>query len=300
MPDVKAPVFYNCWNKNVVCAFKTDDGDEFFATFGKHSEHFPLYGASYDNVMLYNRTKGVGYGLTVPVMLGLETSLEGNRFRVAYRGDLTCYDGGRAGPSVPVAVDLQFQAQPTRTDLFFLKRLLPIRSRFIPGAIFNNKIIRGAGPGSITIGGIRQGVSANFCSGHLENGQSSLLTRRAWVIPYRYLGLLKDDSTTVSFYFNWAIHPFKARTLEERLVNQVKKRIKKEVLYRHDGRRFSVSHRRPEDLDTEYIRELFINPFPMGEFGFSRSFIEASGPGASRWYGILEDFTHPDINGLSA
>lgn len=292
------PLFYNTWNQNITCSFQTEDGSQWFAVFGKHSRHFPIYGASYDTVMLYNTTFDLGYSVTKDALETLRISWKKSQLSLLFEGGLQRFHE-RVDPLIPIEISLVFETLPLNKDRLFLKRLLPWGARWIPGAIFENQILIDANAGNLSLkcGKALLKIVPGTLRGHFENGCSSLINARAWLIPYRYLGILKDHGKGFQFYFHWRIHSLEAASFLEKLVNQIKKRINKEKLAAFNGN--GVKEKSGVSLASDrpvQIREIWRDTHKMGEFEFYRSFVEAQGGDGSLGYGILEDFEHPNFH----
>ena len=292
-----APLFYNCWNRNAICSFVLVDNSRWFGVFGKHSKHFPIYGASYDNLMLFNVTTGVGYGITEESLPNLRFVWEMGSLRVFFEGTVDVYDQ-KSPPreTVPLKLDFSFRAVPLPEDKVFLKRIIPIASRWVPGAVFRNHLLVDdtSSYSFVDLGGKCRAVESLSLKGHFENGSSSLINHRAWTIPYRYIGLLRDENRDISFYYRWQIKPLPAKSLFGKSVAMILKNIHKETTVLYSGRdaRVMPSNVRglPETIDKS--NELFSIPCRLGEFNFKRGFLKVQGQGADQryWYGILEDF----------
>lgn len=306
------PLFYNCWNQNVIAQFQTEDSTCWFATFGKHSKNFPIYGVSYDNLMLYDASSGTGYGLTEEVLPQLSFQWKEGIFKADFKGEVSVFgrtQGSHRDPSsfgrpqqptgkTFLAVSLEFKTIPLDKNLLFLKRILPSPNRFIPGAVFQNQMLApGASQGFLQIQDKKLGIIQHSLTGHLENGVSSFINSWAWNIVYRYLGILLALGDETRFYYNWRLYPLRPHSPRDGLVNRIKRKINKEVLVASVGLGQGIKHLDPTVLSTpsQAARELFKIPCSLGAFQFSRSFIEVKDSEDRLWHGILEDFKHPDI-----
>lgn len=299
------PLFFNCWNQNVVCSFCAVDGSEWFAAFGKHSKHFPIYGASWENLMLYNKTTQTGYAVTQDVLTSLRFHWQGSLFRLEYEGRVSVYGYHNVLPSSTVwlRIQLAFEALPLKSEHVFLKRLAPTPNRFVPGAIFRNQLLLGypSCPDFVEIENDNVVIPRVMLKGHLENGVSTLINGRIWTIPYHYLGLLRDEeSKNLSFYYKWNIRPLKPGNAFEKAVCAILKGLAKERVVLRRGTEIQTWDYRPDGIfeHTESPDELFSVPFQLGEFVLTRRFVRVrSFDKNQNWYGILEDFSLPEFDG---
>ena len=298
--DSRRPLFFNCWSRNILCHFQTPEGARWFAALGRHGRNFPIYGSSYDSLMLVQAETRLGYGRIAEEISHLSFRREGDLLSVEFEGELGVYPAGHGTfGSVPVKLALHFHATPTGREKVFLKRFLSLGSRFLPGAIFDNQMLSGAANqlNYIQVAGTYSPVIPLGIRGHLESGQLSLLSPRPWSLCYRYIGMVGEEFSPFPFCCEWDLLPWKKGSWGYRAASWVKGRLHRSAYICRDLQgNIRKALGKPEGLPAAGPQhELFALTHPLGEFSFSRAFLRVPDSLGKTWWGIREDFSHPEL-----
>lgn len=316
--DTTKPLLFNCWNKNVLLSFSTDDGSGWFVVLGKHSLHFPVFGASWDNVMLINMQTREGFGRIADQIAGLRLEQSEGGLKAdldetlsplaspkpdLHESSVTSHDVSSPPGGLRVRLSMDLKALSAGRERVLLKRLFPVESRYVPGALFCNQVLSSSGvsnSGCLEISGRRLTILSETVRGHLESGRSSLLSHRPWSLLYWYAGFLSEAPAPFCFAYDWGLIPWKAGAVEYRLASQFKKHVHKFVTVTRDVSGAAVhagpARKAPLAQQMRFRQRLFVMHCKLGEFPFSRAAVYFKDSQGDSWWGIEETFQHPELD----
>ncbi|MBI4055721.1 MAG: hypothetical protein HY402_06290 [Elusimicrobia bacterium] len=306
-------LFYQTWGQNLIVSLSDAERRRWIGVLGKHGPHFPIFGSSFENILLYCPQERLAYGLIQEQIPELSLHFRERSLRAEFTGRLVTYTPQPQGsdPGTSCQLRLAFSTKPMGKQKKFLKRLLPGNSRFVPGAAFDNQWLSGATQENwILLGRQRLSFQPQLSYGHLENSRWSLLTPRHWHAPFHYLGLL---GPSLSFHYEWNLLPWTGKHPLEKAISKIKSKIREKKTFSANpaaapapfaglrvpaGEPEAPSVPAPMPHPQWNIQEpqiLLTFPWNLGGYIFKRQLVSRRDAENQVWYGIQETFEHPTL-----
>lgn len=240
-------------NHHLFLVLKLQNGEDIIALLGKRGPHFPYYGARFENATFYNLTRPELHHHSEEEMSTLRFEM-GKTWRIS--------------GTKPLDFELQLTPSFLKKRKIFIKKMFPLKSSFIPGAIFRYHTFSSIG-GRIGQNRIQTG------HGFSEQGILSILTPKVWQVVFSYQLLIKKDAGSLQ----WRAIPQEGKNFFEKIPQWIKKYFLKDSF--HWG-----NETPPDNFETVATTTL---PLPAWEL--KREIVKPTDPTFKEWFGLKEGFS---------